>query len=100
MAADASVNTEMLSISAGLNRSNPPALAGIPSITINGPLFPSVLVPRIRTEAPSYPGSALDWVATTPGKRPANALETLTVGDFIRSALFTDATDPLIVSLR
>ncbi|MNL70175.1 hypothetical protein D3C87_1951370 [compost metagenome] len=53
MAAEASFKTEILSISAGFNRSKPPSRAGIPSITIKGLELPNVFVPLILMVEPS-----------------------------------------------
>ena len=96
MAAEASFKTDILSIVLGsiLSKERP----GTPSTTTSGLLLFNVLIPRIRSAEPSYPGSLLGVIVTRPGNRPAKLLLTLVAGDFTRSVPLMLLTDPVRVA--
>src|SRR5690554_5143244 len=66
MAADASFNTETLSMSSGLSLSSPPIWPRTPSTTTNTSLLPVVASPLMEMLDPSYPGSPPRLVAISP----------------------------------
>ena len=77
MAADASFNTEILSISAGLILARPPARSGIPSITMSAEELLKVFVPRTRMAGLSAPGAPLPVSMKRPATLPAKAVPKL-----------------------
>src|SRR5690606_34147223 len=79
MAADASFNTEMDSMSLELILSQPGGFC-TPSTTTRGLLSPVVLLPRIKISALSAPGSPERLSAVSPGTNPDNELVRLTAG--------------------
>ena len=95
MAAEASFNTEIDSISVGFI---PPSRSGTPSITTKGSLLPREFVPRIRIVVPPPPGSSAVWKPMTPGIRPTIPLVKLVVGDAFNSSPVTLATEPVTVT--
>src|SRR2546423_15631326 len=96
MAADASFNTEMLSIVLGSIRSRD--RPGIPSTTTSGSLLFKVLIPLILRIDPSYPGSPLGVTVTRPGSNPPRLLLTFIAGDLAISDPLTELTDPVRVA--
>ena len=96
MAAEASFNTEMDSISSGFKRLK--LRSAIPSTTINGLVLPKVPTPRICIVAPSSPGSPERVLAITPAVLPANVLLKLTAAIFFSSSPPTEEIDPVKVA--
>ena len=102
-AAEASLRTEMLSMSSGLIvcRGLPLGLfarpTGNPSTTNSGWVLPTVPTPRTRTDtaAPGAPDSVVTW---TPAARPPRAASGLAAGTARRSSPVTCATDSVAVA--
>ncbi len=96
MAADASFNTVIVSISLGFIRLK--LRSGIPSITYKGAIPPlNELMPLIESEDSSAPGRPERLLAITPAMRPAIAFETLAELLCTISAPFTVAIEPVNV---
>src|SRR5690554_3153350 len=98
MAAAASFNTEIDSISLGLILSQPGS--GIPSTSTKGVLLPVVAFPRIKKLDPSSPGWPDRFMAVNPGIRPAREFDRLGVGARIISSPDMLAIDPVRVAFR
>ena len=96
MAAEASFNTEMDSISSGFKRLN--ERSAIPSTTISGAVLPNVPLPRIKISALSSPGSPERVLAIIPAVFPANELLKLTEASFLISSPPTCEIDPVNVA--
>ncbi len=91
-----SFRTEMVSTSCELSPSKANLSLTIPSITYNG--LELLKVPTARTRMlDSRPGVPAFCVIVAPANRPASALDRLSAGTSAKSALFTEATDPVTV---
>src|SRR5450759_2111696 len=99
MAAEASFNTEIDSMSLELILSQPETPC-IPSTTTNGLLSPVVLRPRIIMRGLSLPGSPVVIFVITPVINPPIALDTLREGLAFSSFAATLVTEPVKVDLR
>ena len=98
MAAEASLSTEILSISAGLILDKPPARFGIPSITTKAEELLKVLVPRTRMAGLSAPGAPFAVSIKSPATLPASAVPKFGEADFSRASPPIVAIEPVKVA--
>ena len=85
-------------MSAGFILARPPALSGIPSITISADELLKVLVPLTRIAGLSAPGAPLPVSMKRPATLPARAVPKLGEDDFSSSSPPIAATEPVRVA--